>query len=353
VVLINLSIKKEYLVTYRFWLVLLCFVHAGALADSSLQIASIGDLQLESGETILDCKIGYRTGGTLNANKSNVIVMPSWFTGTTQDLLNDKLIGPGNLADTNKYYVIAIDALSNGVSSSPSNSVKQKGARFPAVSINDMVNSQHTLLTKILDVHHAKAVIGISMGGMQTFAWMGLFPEFMDNAVPIDGSPKMTSYDLIQWKTHEAAIIVLQDAGVSNEKIMAFISSLNELTLWTPDYFVASVPSETVPAYLVKAEGGYAGGDPYNYLYQLRAMIAHNVFATDNFDQLDYVGTVTADILVVGVAGDQMVNPTPGKALAKSLGASYAEIDSNGGHMGSTLEADTVATVVHGFLEDR
>ncbi|MFT5483278.1 MAG: homoserine O-acetyltransferase [Halieaceae bacterium] len=336
-----------------FWLVLLCFIHAGAIADSSLQLASIGDLQLESGETIFDCKIGYRTSGTLNANKSNVIVMPSWFTGTTEDLLKYKLIGPGKLADTNTYYVISIDALSNGVSSSPSNSAKQMGANFPATSVNDMVNSQHIMLTKVLDIHHAKAVIGISMGGMQTFAWMGLYPDFMDSAVPIDGSPKMTSYDLVQWKTHEAAIQLMQDANVNDETIMAFLSSLNQLTLWTPDYFVENIPSKDISAYLINEEQGYAGDDPYDYLYQLQAMIAHNVFATDNPDRLDYIETVTADVLVVGVAGDQMVNPTPGRALAKSLGATYAEIDSNGGHMGSSLEADTVATVVNSFLEER
>jgi len=57
---------------------------------------------------------------------------------------------------------------------------------------------QHILLTRHLGIEHARVVMGISMGGMQTFQWMGQYPEFMDKAIPIDGSPRMTSYDLLQ-----------------------------------------------------------------------------------------------------------------------------------------------------------
>lgn len=336
---------------FRNCLFLLCLVCASASADSPLQTQSIGDLQLESGEVLLDCTIGYRVTGTLNTDKSNVIIMPSWFTGTTADLLMAGLIGPGKLADTSLYYVVSIDALGNGVSTSPSNSALQSGAKFPKLSIKDMVNSQYKLLTEKLGIHHAKAVIGISMGGMQTFQWLSLYPEFMEKAVPIDGSPKMTSYDLVQWKTHQTAIQLLQGAGVDNSKIMALLSSLNLLTLWTPDYFVEKVAPTDVPALLSREEQGYADEDAYDYLSQIHAMIGHDVFAKRNADAPDYTEIVLADVLVVGVAGDQMVNPAPGKALAASIGASYADIESNAGHMGTTVEADEVARLVSAFLE--
>ena len=127
----------------RNWIIVLCFVAAGALADSPQQMASIGDLLLESGETLRNCKVGYRTAGTLNADKSNVIIFPTWFTGTSDGLWKYELIGPGKLADTDRYFVIAIDALGNGVSSSPSTSISQPGAQFPDISIDNMVNSQY------------------------------------------------------------------------------------------------------------------------------------------------------------------------------------------------------------------
>jgi homoserine O-acetyltransferase len=336
---------------FRMLLTLLCLFSAYAVSESNLQTAVIGDLRLESGDILKDCTVAYRVSGTLNADKSNVIVIPSWFNGTTEDLFEYGFIGPGKLADTNKYYVISIDALSNGVSSSPSNSVKQPGASFPGVSIMDMVNSQHKLLTEHLDIHHAKAVIGISMGGMQTFQWMGQYPGFIDKAVPIDGSPKMTSYDLVQWKTHEAAIELLQKSGTSNQEIMAFLSTLTLVTLWTPEYFVESVSAKDIPAYLAEEKKAYEQAYANDYLWQLRAIIKHNVFAIKNSTKQEYQDIVAADVLLVAVAGDHMVNPIPGKVLANTLAAQYAEIDSNCGHMGTTCKAEKVALIVNKFLD--
>jgi len=332
-------------------IIFLCLTSGCALADSPQQVASIGDLLLESGETLHDCEIGYRTAGTLNADKSNVVVFPTWFTGSSGDLIKYEVIGPGKLADTDRYYVIVIDALGNGVSSSPSNSARQSGPRFPGVSIDDMVKSQHILLTEHLGIDHAMAVMGISMGGMQTFQWMGQYPDFMDKAVPIDGSPRMTSYDLVQWQTHETAIELMQEAGVSNSKIAEFLATANLLTLWTPEYFVENIPPEEFPDYLAGAVRDYAQLDANNYLVQLRAMMAHDVYADHAPGGRPYIETVEAEVLVVGVVQDQMVNPTPGKVFSASIDGGYAAIESNCGHMGTTCEAGQVAVLVNAFLE--
>ena len=84
------------------------------------QFANLGDFKLQNGGVIRNCRIGYRTFGSLNSDKSNVIVFPTWAGGTTEQLKSN--FGPGRLIDSATYYVVAIDALSNGVSSSPSNS---------------------------------------------------------------------------------------------------------------------------------------------------------------------------------------------------------------------------------------
>lgn len=330
--------------------VLLLFCTNG-LASSPQHMASLGDLELASGEVLHDCQIGYRIDGTLNADRSNVIVFLTWFTGTSADLARYELVGPGKLADTNRFYIISIDALGNGVSTSPSNSLRQPGADFPFISIEDMVNSQHRLLTRHLGIQNARAVIGLSMGGMQTFQWMGQYPDFMQGAIPIEGSPRMTSYDLVQWQTHEMAIEMMLGAGIGNGDVMRFLSSLNLLTLWTPEYFLANVSTGDLPGFLAEAGKDSSEQDAYDYLSQLRAMMAHDVFAHDPEEGPGYADSLKADVLVVNFASDQMVNPATGRALAESVKQEYAEIETICGHMGTTCESDRVVRLVHDFLE--
>src|SRR5450432_2709120 len=133
---------------------LLVFLAAGVFAQEQ-QFASLGDFKLESGEVIRDCRIGYRTFGRLNADKSNAILLPTWAGGNTQQLSSN--VGPGRLVDSDKYFVVLVDALSNGVSSSPSNSKLQPRMAFPKVTIRDMVGTQHELLTRVLHIDHVKA----------------------------------------------------------------------------------------------------------------------------------------------------------------------------------------------------
>jgi pimeloyl-ACP methyl ester carboxylesterase len=133
--------------------------------------------RLESGETIRDCVIGYRTAAALASDRSNVIVFPTWASGTSEQIISSQT-GPGGLIDTSKYHVIALDALGSGVSSSPSNSQAQPRMRFPRFGIRDSVRAHHAVLTQVLGLQRVQAVVGISMGGMQAFEWMVTYPDF-------------------------------------------------------------------------------------------------------------------------------------------------------------------------------
>src|SRR6201988_1589444 len=147
--------------------------------------ANPGNFKIENCGFIRNFLIGYRTFGTLNQDKSNVIVFPTWAGGTTEQLKSN--FGPGRLIDSTSYFVVAIDALSNGVSSSPSNSRLQPRMRFPEFSLRDTVATQHELLTRVLNIHRVKAVVGISMGGMQVFQWLAASSPFLGETTSLFG----------------------------------------------------------------------------------------------------------------------------------------------------------------------
>ena len=165
-----------YSVINSFILTIVLFT--SLFAQSEQQFAELGNFKLVSGETIYKCKIGYRTFGTLNTEKTNAVLYPTWFGGKSESLAN--LIGPDKVVDSEKYFVIAVDALGNGVSSSPSNCEYQSNKNFPEITIKDMVNSQYKLLTEHLGIKKLHGMIGGSMGGMQVFEWIVSYPDFME-----------------------------------------------------------------------------------------------------------------------------------------------------------------------------
>lgn len=340
--------------TIRILAILSAFLCFPALADDAAdaqQFASIGDLELVSGETLYDVRVGYRTLGTLNEDRSNVIAFPAWFAGSSESMIQFGKIGPGKLADTDRYFVIVIDPLGNGVSTSPSNSERQAGSDFPQIAIDDMVTAGQILLTEHLGFDHVHAVVGVSMGGMQAFQWIGQYPGFMDKAVAVDGSPRMTSYDVAQWQALEGVIVTLQSAGFGNREIMEAVAPIALLTLWTPDYFVENITPEAWPAFKARMQQGFANLNPDDYLVQLRAMVIHDVFADHPDPGNSFQDVVQADLMVIGNRTDHVVNPTPGKALAESMGASYLELDNNCGHVGSSCEDSKVSAAANSFLE--
>ncbi len=141
-----------------------------------------------------DFAISYVTHGTLNAKKSNAILMVTAISGNHHRL--DFLIGPGKALDTDKYFVICTDAIGNGLTTSPSNSTAQPRMQFPKFLIRDMVTSQHRQLMEHLGIDHVVAVVGPSMGGMQVLQWgvshPGLHGQRWSLMVPLAKTPAWT-----------------------------------------------------------------------------------------------------------------------------------------------------------------
>ena len=120
-------------------------------SSATLKFAELGNFKLQSGQEIFNCKIGYRVFGALNSEKTNAILFPTWFQGTTRQIIT-WIPGLFKTIDTTKYCLILVDAFGDGVSSSPSNSKEQPGNLFPKYTINDMVEAEHSLLVNSLGV---------------------------------------------------------------------------------------------------------------------------------------------------------------------------------------------------------
>ena len=316
------------------------------------QFANLGDFKLQNGGVIRNCRIGYRTFGTLNSDKSNVIVFPTWAGGTTEQLKSN--FGPGRLIDTTTYYVVAIDALSNGVSSSPSNSRLQPRMRFPEFSLRDTVATQHELLTHVLNIHHVKAVVGISMGGMQTFQWMVSYPDFMEKAIPIVGSPRLAPYDLMLWQAQIDALMRDRDwkgGNYSANPARALDFAFGELLLTTPADYNRRKTREQVFADLEKARNDAHRFDANDKIRQAQAMMQLDVSRDFGGSMERAARAVKAKVFVVVARYDHVVTPGPATEFASLLGVKLLNLDSDCGHLSTTCESRHINDAIATFLK--
>jgi len=322
-------------------------------ADGQQQFAELGVCKLVNGQQISGCRLGYRTWGKLNAERSNAVLFPTYFSGTTANLAG--MVGADNLVDPSKYFMIAVDALGDGVSSSPSNSATQPGPLFPAFTTTDMVNAEYRLATETLGLNHLHAVMGISMGGMQTFEWIVDYPGFMDEAIPIVGSPRLTGYDLLLWHEEEDALRsdpAWHNGHYAQRPPLGAVAALHDMNLTTPAYYARMHPPEKFAAdYAAYYSNGILPFDANDWLSQLEAMIHHDVSHSGSMD--DAEAHVKARVLVVVAAQDHMVNPKPAEDFAKAIGARVIVLESDCGHISNGCEADKLSPAVRAFLDGK
>ena len=174
--------------------------------QGDFDLFELGDLLLESGETLRGAKLAYRTFGQMNADKSNVILVTTWFSGTGK-VMEDVYVGKGHALDPSTYFIVIVDQLGSGVSSSPQNTpAPQAMAKFPALSIGDDVAAQHRLLTTLFGVEKLALVVGGSMGGQQVYEWAVVHPDMVVRAAPIAATARISDHQITFVRTLEEAI---------------------------------------------------------------------------------------------------------------------------------------------------
>jgi len=332
-------------------IVMLFLWSSGALGQDTLQFADLGNYPLENGQVIRNCRLAYRTFGVLNPAKSNVVLFPTWLAGTTLDLIDLGLIGQGKMADSSKYFIVAVDAFGNGVSSSPSNSKQQPDQVFPRFSIKDMVNAQHLLLSRYLHLSRLHGVIGISMGGMMAYQWMVSYPDFLDKAIAIVGSPRLTSYDLLLWQSELNAIDVGRGKPQGENAAMKTVAAIHHLHLRTPRYITTHTAPESFPQFLAEAEKSILKYNAYDWAWQLKAIMDHDIYRSFGEAIDPAAKTIRAKALIIWAQQDLTVNSEPAQALARYLHADTFKLPGDCGHLSFLCESEVLRDTVNRFME--
>ena len=166
---------------------------------------TIRDFKFSSGETLPELRIHYRTIGKVEKDGQgktrNAVLIMHGTTGSGAQFVRPEfageLFGPGQPLDARKFFIVLPDGIGHGKSSKPSDGMH---AKFPRYGYVDMVEAQFRLLTHGLGVNHARLVMGTSMGGMQSWLWGEVHPDFMDALMPLASLPTQISGRNRAWR---------------------------------------------------------------------------------------------------------------------------------------------------------
>ena len=312
-------------------------------------IASLGTCTFASGATVRNCRVAYRTFGRLNAARDNAVLIPTWLLGRSDQWI--PMMGSSGLVDTTRFYAIIVDALGNGLSSSPSNSMSEDRAAFRDLTIGDMVESQHRLVVENLKLPRLHAVMGISLGGFQSFEWAVRYPNFMDVVIPIAGSPRTGAFDHTIWTMVMSQLREARTHGIPEDSSWTLIARIIEIFLQTPravnDSSVAAADRDIEQTARFFRENWKLE----DYEAQLGAGLRQDVSARFGGDMSRAAAQVRAPMLIVFSWDDHMVPAEQAAAFAKLVKADTVSIHSKCGHIASGCEANTVNPVIRRFLE--
>lgn len=171
------------------------------------ELVGLGRFELEEGGVIDDLQLAVATYGELDADKGNAILVPTWFSGTHATWWQVYL-GAGRALDPEKYFIVVVNQIGNGLSTSPHTTDDPAIAmsKFPKVRIGDDVRAQEQLLRDHFGIERLALVVGGSMGAQQTWEWAVRYPDKVLRAAPIAGTAQNTPHDFLFTQTLMDAI---------------------------------------------------------------------------------------------------------------------------------------------------
>lgn len=324
----------------------------GDWIDAPHHLSNIGDLPLELGGEIKNCRISYTVHGDLNDNSKPLIVFLCAIGSIHHRL--DFLINQSRTLDLKQTRVIAIDALGNGFSSSPSNSKEQAFFAFPKFTIRDMVHSQKRLLDQ-LGITHVYMIIGASMGGMQALQWGVSYPDFMDYIAALTPMSKTTAWASSMTRAARESLAPHIDVNGSynpDKTWLAWLPIMQMLAMRTPkqcdEQFIDVAQMQDWHEQRLQWWRGM-NFHPLDWVYQSIAYDMHDVSQTSPFNGnlTKSLGSIKAKCLVAIPILD-LFNPIEQAIETASLipNCSLVKLDTNWGHMAaSALDIHSVKAI--------
>jgi homoserine O-acetyltransferase len=297
--------------------VLLTAVTASGALAQSFPAAVEGDFvarnyRFESGETLAEVKLHYRTVGTLRKDADGVVrngvLILHGTGGSGRGFLTEgyagRLFGKGQLLDADKYFIILPDNVGHGGSSKPSDGLRMK---FPKYRYTDMVKLQHRLVTEGLGLSQLRLVMGTSMGAMHTWMWGYMYPEFADGLVPLASNPvEIAGRNRIWRKALVDAIVndpewnggnyTTQPRGMASA--IGFLLMATSVPLQWQRQFSTAEAADKFLASQVAAR--MKSSDANDMIYYFRA--------SEDYNPAPYLDRITRPLLAINSA-DDFVNP--------------------------------------------
>ena len=328
---------------------------------SETRIARIGDLPLREGGVLRDAQLAYATWGTLAPDGRNAILTTHGFTSSHTFVVDRgwaALVGPGKPIDTERYFVVSSNMLGSSYGSTAPRSINpdtgvEYGPDFPLITLPDIVGAQKRLLDS-LGVTNLHAVVGNSYGGFQAFTWGVEYPGFMRGLVPVETAPKMRA-------PFDEAGLIAQFAADPNwngghyYRAGGIHGTMTRLRIATLRNYGAEaglraqgLAPDAIEAELTRQAAEWA------HQFDAHSMLALGR-AINRYDVTGQLGRITARMLYVISRTDNLFTPDlatwvmPALAAA-GVDATYHEIDTEHGHMGSGADAAKWAPVLAGFL---
>jgi homoserine O-acetyltransferase len=280
----------------------------------------------------------------------------------------DFLIGPGKALDPARYFIVATDAIGNGLTTSPSNSIRQPRMAFPRFVLRDMVHAQHRLVTEHLGIERLHAVVGASMGGMQALQWAVSHPRFMGGIVAMTPMARTSPWAVLVTETARACLMAdpaWDGTGFASRPERgwrAYAGLMNTLMVRTPAAVAAMFADcETARQGFedAVAQQRASGFDAHDYLYQSWAYAAHDVGQTPGHrgDTGAALAAIEARTLVLSPPLDLFNPAEAAREAAEAIpGARFVEIPSMQGHQAATpqsaLDASFLNREIGAFLRE-
>ncbi|MBU6225015.1 MAG: homoserine O-acetyltransferase [Burkholderiales bacterium] len=358
-------------------------------------------LGLQSGASLRDYHLAYETYGTLNASKSNAVLICHALNASHhvagvyagQDKSEgwwDNMIGPGKPVDTNHFFVIGVNNLgscfgSTGPMHIHPDTGKVYGADFPVVTVEDWVNAQ-ALLLDALGIDQLAAVMGGSLGGMQALSWTLQHPDRVRHAVVVASAPNLTAENIAFNEVARRAIVtdpdfhdghfyahdVIPKRGLRIARMVGHITYLSDDVMnekFGRQLREAVVGSDTGYRYStqdvefqIESYLRYQGDkfseyfDANTYLLITRALDYFDPARRFGGDLSKAFAAIRAKFLLVSFTTDWRFSPARSREMVRALldnqrDVSYAEIDAPHGHDAFLLDDPRYMQVVRSYFE--